>query len=35
MVPQTLEPTDTKVPCFTALDSQTGITIWGYKVPAE
>ena len=35
MVPQTLEPTDTKVPCFTALDSQTGMTIWGYKVPAE
>lgn len=35
MVPQTLEPTDTKVPCFTALDSKTGITIWGYKVPAE
>lgn len=34
MVPQTLEPTDTKVPCFTALDSKTGITIWGYKVPA-
>ena len=31
MVPQTLEPTDEKVPCFTALDSQTGITIWGYK----
>lgn len=35
MVPQTLEPTDTKVPCFTALDSKTGVTIWGYKVPAE
>lgn len=34
MVPQTLEPTDTKVPCFTALDSKTGVTIWGYKVPA-
>ena len=29
MVPQTLEPTDTKVPSFTALDSQTGVTIWG------
>ena len=27
MVPQTLEPTDTKVPSFTALDSQTGVTI--------
>ena len=35
MVPQTLEPTDTKVPCFTALDSQTGVTIWGYKVVLE
>ena len=32
MVPQTLEPTDTKVPSFTVLDSQTGVTIWGYKV---
>ena len=32
MVPQTLEPTDTKAPSFTALDSQTGVTIWGYKV---
>ena len=32
MVPQTLEPTDTKVPSFTALDSQTGVSIWGYKV---
>ena len=35
MVPQTLEPYDTKVPCFTALDSQTGVTIWGYKAPVE
>lgn len=35
MVPQTLEPTDTKVPCFTALDSKTGVTIWGYKVPCR
>ncbi len=32
MVPQTLEPTDTKTPCFTALDSKTGVTIWGYKI---
>ena len=32
MVPQTLEPTDVKTPCFTALDSSTGVTIWGYKV---
>ncbi len=35
MVPQTLEPTDTKVPCFTALDSKTGVTIWGYKAPLQ
>lgn len=35
MVPQTLEPTDTKVPCFTALDSKTGVTIWGYKAPVK
>ena len=35
MVPQTLEPTDTKVPCFTALDSATGVTIWGYKAPVS
>ena len=35
MVPQTLEPTNTKVPCFTVLDSKTGITIWGYKAPVE
>jgi len=31
MVPQTLEPTDEKAPSFTALDSQTGVTIWGYR----
>ena len=31
MVPQTLEPKDEKAPCFTALDSQTGVTIWGYR----
>ena len=35
MVPQTLEPTDVKTPCFTALQSATGITIWGYKVVEE
>ena len=35
MVPQTLEPTDTKAPCFTALDSKTGVTIWGYKAPLQ
>ncbi|MBR1548641.1 MAG: glycoside hydrolase family 43 protein [Prevotella sp.] len=31
MVLQTLEPTNTQVPAFTALRSQTGVTIWGYK----
>ena len=31
MVPQTMEPKDTKTPCFTALDSKTGVTIWGYR----
>lgn len=35
MIPQTLEPTNVKTPCFTALDSSTGITIWGYKQTAE
>ena len=35
MVPQTLEPTDTQVPAFTCLRSQSGVTIWGYKVPEE
>jgi hypothetical protein len=28
---QTLEPTNTTTPCFTALRSSTGVTIWGYK----
>lgn len=31
MVEQTLEPTDTKTPAFTALASTTGVTVWGYK----
>ncbi len=31
MVEQTLEPTTDVVPCFTALRSQTGVTIWGYR----
>ena len=35
MIPQTLEPTDVKTPCFTALDSATGVTIWGYKQTAD
>lgn len=33
MVPQTMEPSNVKTPCFTALNAQTGVTIWGYKVP--
>ena len=32
MVPQTLEPMNTVAPSFTALNSATGVTIWGYKV---
>ena len=35
MIPQTLEPTEVKTPCFTALDSSTGVTVWGYKQTAE
>lgn len=31
MIEQTLEPTDTKTPAFTALASTNGITVWGYK----
>ncbi len=31
MVEQTLEPKNEKAPCFTALRSETGVTIWGYK----
>jgi arabinan endo-1,5-alpha-L-arabinosidase len=31
MVEQTLEPSTRKVPAFTALQSSTGVTIWGYK----
>ena len=31
MVEQTLEPADDKAPCFTALCSATGVTVWGYK----
>ena len=31
MVEQTLEPTDTKAPAFTALASTNGVTVWGYK----
>ena len=32
MVMQTLEPENTETPSFTALNSATGVTIWGYKV---
>jgi arabinan endo-1,5-alpha-L-arabinosidase len=31
MVEQTLEPTDEKVPAFTALVATTGVTCWGYQ----
>ena len=31
MIRQTLEPKNDKTPCFTALNSKTGVTIWGYK----
>ena len=34
MVEQTLEPTDTKVPAFTALAEASGVTIWGYQTEA-
>ena len=31
MIRQTMEPTNNKVASFTALNSATGVTIWGYK----
>ena len=31
MVEQTLEPTDTKAPAFTAIAATTGATVWGYQ----
>ena len=34
MIEQTLEPTDKKVPAFTALASTMGVTIWGYQTEA-
>ena len=34
MIEQTMEPTDKKVPAFTALASSTGVTIWGYQTEA-
>ena len=34
MVEQTLEPTDTKAPAFTAVAATTGTTVWGYQTEA-
>ena len=34
MVEQTLEPTDTKTPAFTAIAATTGVTAWGYQTEA-
>ena len=34
MVEQTLEPTDTKTPAFTAVAATTGTTVWGYQTEA-
>ena len=34
MVEQTLEPTDTKVPAFTAVAATNGTTAWGYQTEA-
>lgn len=34
MVEQTLEPTNTKVPAFTAVAATTGVTVWGYQTEA-
>ena len=31
MIEQTLEPKNDVVPCFTALRSLSGVTIWGYR----
>ena len=35
MVEQTLEPTDTKAPAFTAIAATTGVTVWGYQTEAS
>ena len=35
MVEQTLEPTDTKAPAFTAIAATTGTTVWGYQTEAS
>ena len=34
MIEQTLEPTDTKAPAFTAVAAKTGATVWGYQTEA-
>ena len=34
MVEQTLEPSDTKTPAFTAVAATTGVTVWGYQTEA-
>ena len=34
IVEQTLEPTDTKTPAFTAVAATTGVTVWGYQTEA-
>ena len=34
MVEQTLEPTDTQTPAFTAIAATTGTTVWGYQTEA-
>ena len=34
MIEQTLEPTDTKAPTFTAVAAKTGASIWGYQTEA-
>jgi arabinan endo-1,5-alpha-L-arabinosidase len=35
MVEQTLEPTNTKTPAFTAIAATTGTTVWGYQTEAS
>lgn len=35
MVEQTLEPTDTKAPAFTAIAATTGTTVWGYQTESS
>ena len=35
MIEQTLEPTDTKTPAFTAIAATTGVTVWGYQTEGD